>query len=306
MGKPKIAKSVGLVGVRRGLTHAQFQTLSRMIVNQKGRGALAGIEVAHRSNDGWSGADFSRITRWMSSAPRIVVHESDRPTEEPPPLSTESMASWAEFSLDTATVPPWNREIVDESELILACPPVAEEEFRSRTWGTIRYARNQSKAVVVIYPNGTVDVGGLQFHLARETQAGANLLIFLCRDPKSEGYPGVPVRPVVLETLPQDERVEAVRPVLGRSPHASNRYREFPTRKALRHAGFLEAGGYRICDSWEDYHFPWEIATPELSDSGKTNETNSEAENVQTNPYYNRPVEPVIDLEALLLAKAGL
>ncbi len=290
MGKPIQAKTIGLVGVRRGLTHAQFQTLCRILVTQKGRGALAGVEVAHRSNDGWSGADLSRIARWMGSVPKLVIHDSGRPIEEPPPISTESMASWAEFSLDSEFVPPWNREIVDESELILACPPVAEEEYRSRTWGTVRYARSQAKAVVVIYPNGTVDVGGQPFYLVKETQAGETLMVFLCRDPKAEGYPGVSVRPAFLETLPHEDRVEAVRPVVGRSKQSAVRYREFPTRRALHHAGFEEVGAYRVCDSWEDYHFPWELASSDTSESGQTGETNAEARN--TNPYFNKLVEP--------------
>jgi hypothetical protein len=48
-----------------------------------------------------------------------------------------------------------NRKIVEDSDLLLACPKGPEEQ-RSGTWSTIRYARKQHKPVVVFWPDGTV------------------------------------------------------------------------------------------------------------------------------------------------------
>lgn len=48
-----------------------------------------------------------------------------------------------------------NRDIVDESELLIACPRQQREVIRSGTWATVRYARSQGKRVWTLYPDGT-------------------------------------------------------------------------------------------------------------------------------------------------------
>ena len=47
-----------------------------------------------------------------------------------------------------------NRDIVDATEILLACPKRNKEELRSGTWMTVRYARLQGKDVCIIYPDG--------------------------------------------------------------------------------------------------------------------------------------------------------
>jgi len=51
-----------------------------------------------------------------------------------------------------------NRTIVDECDVLVACP-AGPEVVRSGTWSTIRYARRTGKPVIIIYPDGTVDYG---------------------------------------------------------------------------------------------------------------------------------------------------
>jgi hypothetical protein len=45
-----------------------------------------------------------------------------------------------------------NRKIVDASDVIIATPKSSEEELRSGTWATIRYARKKGKKVYIINP----------------------------------------------------------------------------------------------------------------------------------------------------------
>jgi len=47
-----------------------------------------------------------------------------------------------------------NCDIVDSCEILVAAPQVSEEEMRSGTWATIRYARRKQCRVVLIMPNG--------------------------------------------------------------------------------------------------------------------------------------------------------
>lgn len=44
-----------------------------------------------------------------------------------------------------------NRNIVDESDIMIACPKDPNQEIlRSGTWATIRYARKQGKKVIIV------------------------------------------------------------------------------------------------------------------------------------------------------------
>jgi hypothetical protein len=45
-----------------------------------------------------------------------------------------------------------NHDIVDETDILIACPATKEEELRSGTWATVRYARKQGKPVVILEP----------------------------------------------------------------------------------------------------------------------------------------------------------
>ena len=45
-----------------------------------------------------------------------------------------------------------NRHIVNESDLLIAAPASREEELRSGTWATVRYARSVGKPVIILDP----------------------------------------------------------------------------------------------------------------------------------------------------------
>ena len=49
-----------------------------------------------------------------------------------------------------------NKVIVDESEVLFACPYTPNQEVRSGTWSTVRYARKKGKTVMLIKPDGSV------------------------------------------------------------------------------------------------------------------------------------------------------
>jgi hypothetical protein len=48
-----------------------------------------------------------------------------------------------------------NKDVVDSGEVLLAMPH-GEEEQRSGTWSTIRYARKRGKPVVIFWPDGAI------------------------------------------------------------------------------------------------------------------------------------------------------
>jgi len=49
-----------------------------------------------------------------------------------------------------------NRDIVNDSDLLIATPSKEFEELRSGTWATIRFAKRQNKHVTIIWPDGGV------------------------------------------------------------------------------------------------------------------------------------------------------
>jgi len=45
-----------------------------------------------------------------------------------------------------------NKDIVNDSEILIACPYTLTEEQRSGTWATIRYARKINKPIIILDP----------------------------------------------------------------------------------------------------------------------------------------------------------
>lgn len=49
-----------------------------------------------------------------------------------------------------------NRDIVNESSVLIAVPDTFSEVLRSGTWSTVRYAMRIKKLVIVIWPDGSM------------------------------------------------------------------------------------------------------------------------------------------------------
>jgi len=49
-----------------------------------------------------------------------------------------------------------NRYIVDETEVLIACPSTRSNMLRSGTWSTVRYAFYLRKPVIFVYPDGEI------------------------------------------------------------------------------------------------------------------------------------------------------
>ena len=50
-----------------------------------------------------------------------------------------------------------NKNIVYNSNLMIACPNTKEEIKRSGTWATIRYTKQLIKPLIIIYPDGNIE-----------------------------------------------------------------------------------------------------------------------------------------------------
>jgi len=51
-----------------------------------------------------------------------------------------------------------NHDIVDETTILIGCPKESEEVLRSGTWATIRYAKKLNRMVIIVFPDGTIEI----------------------------------------------------------------------------------------------------------------------------------------------------
>lgn len=72
------------------------------------------------------------------------------------PCNIESKRSFCEGTIVEDPEKPLdrNKKIVDASNIMIACPKTKEEEMRSGTWSTIRYARKKKKPLIIIPGDG--------------------------------------------------------------------------------------------------------------------------------------------------------
>ena len=99
-----------------------------------------------------------------------AVHVNDdflpRPTIFGKPCDLRGMVSGKAVAVCDEVAdpePPLNRNvsIVRTCDLLIAAPKDLEEEQRSGTWMTVRYARKHGKPIVIVWPDGnTTSEGG--------------------------------------------------------------------------------------------------------------------------------------------------
>lgn len=49
-----------------------------------------------------------------------------------------------------------NKDIVNETDMLIAFPGTKVEQLRSGTWSTVRYAKETNKPILIVYPDGSV------------------------------------------------------------------------------------------------------------------------------------------------------
>lgn len=130
---------LGFTGTRRGLSPTQFHALS-LVIQQYGEftelhhGCCIGAdEQAHRELSPFVSGD---IVGW-------------------PCTLTNQVSDWC---LDhctklMSTKPPLvrNQQIVQHCDILVAAPLTSEEQLRSGTWHTIRYARRRGMKPIILH-----------------------------------------------------------------------------------------------------------------------------------------------------------
>lgn len=133
---------IGFSGTRKGLTTLQRYGLDLL---------LQYLPATALHHGDCKGSDASAHFFAGRLGVPIVIHPPDKDSlrafcHAPPAVSILAPLPYLER----------NRAMVDASDVLLATPETAAEEWRSGTWATIRYARKTGKRVIVIEPDGTV------------------------------------------------------------------------------------------------------------------------------------------------------
>lgn len=137
---------VGVSGTTGGETPAQRATLrvllQRSRITQVHHGEAMGIdEYAHRV-----------IREMYQRDIRLIGHPPD----------DDSKRAFLDGYYEEREPAPYlvrDQHIVDEIDLLIACPSTAREILRSGTWATIRYARKAGIMIIRVNPDGSTELG---------------------------------------------------------------------------------------------------------------------------------------------------
>lgn len=136
---------LGFTGTQLGMTNMQAQTVfdEMMLYGQEPDEA---ITEAHHGMCVGADREFHELLDYLPKS--IVVHGH-------PPLNTSKMAKG--LICDVMHLPleylARNRAIVDAANVLFAAPK-GEEELRSGTWSTVRYARRKGLHIRIVMPDG--------------------------------------------------------------------------------------------------------------------------------------------------------
>ena len=138
-----MGKHFGFTGTQNQLTPSQVNTLFSVL-----KGLLAD-EYEWMHNGDCIGADLIAANHWRFIGGKIFLH--------PPGINTKRACFFnPEAAIDPKPYRERNQDIVDASELLVACPKGMEEELRSGTWMTVRMALRKGIRVIGVFPDGSV------------------------------------------------------------------------------------------------------------------------------------------------------
>lgn len=139
--KLNVIKVIGFTGTQDGMTKEQRTRVKQMVDRMKPKDAHHGDCI---------GADeqFHNIAQggMMSN---VIIHPPNNP-------SKRAYCSWAYQIRAEKPYLERNKDIVNECDYLIAAPKEKEEQQRSGTWSTIRYARKVKRNHTIVFHDGTM------------------------------------------------------------------------------------------------------------------------------------------------------
>jgi len=133
--------SIGFTGTQIGLSQKQKEVLWSVLKK------FVQIDKSFRHGD-CIGAD--------AEAHAIAVDLGFKVTLHPPKENSKRSFCKQAVVLPTKDYLDRNKDIVNASKVLIACPKGVQEEVRSGTWATVRYARKIKKDLIIILIDGRI------------------------------------------------------------------------------------------------------------------------------------------------------
>ncbi len=133
---------VGFTGTQRGMTSEQRRKVTSLLVD---------LGATHFHHGDCIGADDEAHDIARGLGLLVYLH--------PPEISVKRAFCRIrnnEMSFQVAPYLERNRHIVNTTAALIATPGETEEQLRSGTWSTVRYARKLRRPVYVVFPDGSV------------------------------------------------------------------------------------------------------------------------------------------------------
>ena len=131
---------IGFTGTQTGITPSQFDLLVEILEK------LHEVTEAHHGDCVGADREFSVVIDCIFGTGLIHCH--------PPTDSKKRAFVRADVIYDPEPFLDRNKNIVNATEILIACPKGMNEEIRSGTWATVRYARKQKGVIVILWPDG--------------------------------------------------------------------------------------------------------------------------------------------------------
>ncbi len=137
---------IGFTGTRKGMTSKQRFRFLELLNTSRPK------EIHHGDCLG-ADAEFHEVVRAVAARNKWRIHIVGHPPVK------EGGRAFCQFDYEH---PPFeyikrDHDIVDVADQMFACAKTDEEELRSGTWATVRYAVRTGTPVVVVWPDGTTE-----------------------------------------------------------------------------------------------------------------------------------------------------
>lgn len=142
---------VGFTGTREGMTGGQYEAVRELA-------RILHADFFHHGDCVGADADAYTLFSWqqrkMTGEGRTIAH----------PCNLHELRAFTRSDEVRKVKPPLerNKDIVDETDILIVCPKEYEEQRRSGTWATFRYAKKRraegkKQTIYLVLPNGQIE-----------------------------------------------------------------------------------------------------------------------------------------------------
>ncbi len=137
---------IGFTGTRKGINSHQHDSLIKFVRHL----SLEETIEAHHGDCVGADAQFHQILILLQEEGRDIKIHIHPPNKE----ENRAFCKGADVIYEADGYLVRNENIVNNTDILIACPLENEEQQRGGTWYTVRYAREKNRFVYILRPYG--------------------------------------------------------------------------------------------------------------------------------------------------------